>query len=116
MVLGALLAFSLLRQLFHGAILVEPGLGQFEDICRSIVAIALAIGFLLWGILRKDRDWRIGSLVLMVVAVAKVFLSDASGLEGLTRVASFIALGLSLIGIGWLYARFLGEPKAVAAA
>ena len=116
MVLGALLAFSLLRQLFHGAILVEPGLGQFEDICRSIVAIALAIGFLLWGIVRKDRDWRIGSLVLMVVAVAKVFLSDASGLEGLTRVASFIALGLSLIGIGWLYARFLGEPKAVAAA
>jgi uncharacterized membrane protein len=24
-----------------------------------------------------------------------------------TRIASFIALGLSLIGIGWLYSKFL---------
>jgi uncharacterized membrane protein len=46
----------------------------------------------------------------MLGAVAKVFLLDASGLEGLMRIASFIALGLSLIGIGWLYSRsFAGE-------
>ena len=114
MVLLALFVFSELRQAFHGTLLVSPGLPMAEDILRSILAIALAIGFLLWGIARKQRDWRIASLVLMLGAVAKVFLFDASGLEGITRIASFVALGFSLIGIGWLYSRYLGSDKAAA--
>jgi uncharacterized membrane protein len=116
MALVTLFAFSTLRQLFHGAVLVEPGLPVAEDILRSILAIALAICFLLWGIARSDRDWRIASLALMLAAVAKVFLLDASGLEGVTRIASFVALGLSLIGIGWLYSRFLSADRSIAAA
>ena len=111
MTLIALFAFSTLRQLFHGSLLVAPGLPVAEDILRSIVAIALAIAFLLWGIARHDRDWRIASLVLMLAAVGKVFLFDASGLEGLARIGSFLALGLSLIGIGWLYARHLNADQ-----
>ena len=112
MILILLFAASMLRQLFHGNMLVEPGLSQAEDIARSILAIALAIGFLLWGIRSEQRDWRIGSLVLMLAAVAKVFLWDTQGLEGLTRIASFVALGFSLIGIGWLYSRQLTPSKA----
>lgn len=111
MLLVVLLAFSTLRQLVHGSILVVPGLSQGEDIARSMLAVALAIGFLLWGIRTRSRDWRIGSLVLMLGAVAKVFLLDASGLEGLMRIASFVALGFSLIGIGWLYSRSLGGER-----
>lgn len=111
MLLIVLLAYSTLRQLVHGSILIVPGLSQGEDIARSILAVALAIGFLLWGIRRRSRDWRIGSLVLMLGAVAKVFLLDASGLEGLMRIASFVALGFSLIGIGWLYSRSLGGER-----
>jgi hypothetical protein len=116
MVLLALFVFSELRQVFHGTLLVSPGLPMAEDILRSILAIALAIGFLLWGIRRQQRDWRIASLVLMLGAVAKVFLFDASGLEGVTRIASFVALGLSLIGIGWLYSRYLGADRVSGAA
>ena len=107
MMLILIFAFASLRQLFVGTILVVPGLSQGEDIGRSVVAIGLAIGFLLWGIRSGSRDWRIASLVLMLGAVAKVFLLDASGLEGLMRIASFMALGFSLIGIGWLYSRQL---------
>ncbi len=105
MLLVALFAFATLRQLFHGTLLTEAGLTAMEDILRSGLAIGLAGGFLLWGIRRQNRDWRIASLVLMVAAVGKVFLFDASGLDGLLRIASFIALGFSLIGIGWLYSR-----------
>jgi uncharacterized membrane protein len=112
MILILLFAASMLRQLFHGSLLVEPGLSQAEDIARSILAIALAIGFLLWGIRTEQRDWRIGSLLLMLAAVAKVFLWDTQGLEGLIRIASFVALGFSLIGIGWLYSRQLAPSKA----
>jgi hypothetical protein len=116
MVLLALFVFSELRQIFHGTMLVSPGLPMAEDILRSIIAIALAVGFLLWGIGRRQRDWRIASLALMLAAVGKVFLFDASGLQGVTRIASFVALGLSLIGIGWLYSRYLGSDRAAGAA
>jgi uncharacterized membrane protein len=111
MLLVALLAFSLLRQAAEGTILSAPGLSEAEDISRSVLAILLATGFLLWGIRTGSRDWRIASLLLMLGAVAKVFMLDASGLEGLMRIASFVALGVSLIGIGWLYSRSLGELR-----
>ena len=115
MLLILLFAYSTVRQLFHGSLLTDPGLSQAEDIGRSVLAIALGIGFLLWGIARQDRAWRLASLGLMLAAVAKVFLFDASGLAGVTRIASFVALGFSLIGIGWLYARYLPSAKAKAA-
>ena len=108
MLLLAFLALSVLRQLFHGSLIAGPEVTAGEDIFRSVVAVLLAIGYLLWGIAKGSRDWRIGSLLLMIAAVAKVFLLDAAGLDGLLRIASFVALGLSLIGIGWLYSRFLG--------
>lgn len=102
-----LFASATLRQLFSGSILTTAPVGDFENILRSVLAIGLAIGFLLWGIWRKKHDWRTASLLLMLGAVAKVFLFDISGLTGLLRIASFLALGFSLIGIGWLYSRFL---------
>jgi uncharacterized membrane protein len=118
MILLLLFSFSMLRQLFHGSLLVGGGVTDIEDILRSIVAILLALGFLIWGIARGARDWRIASLVVMLAAVAKVFLFDASDLEGLPRILSFVALGFSLIGIGWLYSRYLNaepdEPAKVA--
>lgn len=102
-----LFAASELRQLFHGSILLGGGVGQGEDIARSALLIALALGFLGYGMVRSLRGWRIASLLLMLAAVGKVFLLDAAGLDGLLRIASFAALGFSLIGIGWLYQRTL---------
>jgi len=43
----------------------------------------------------------------MLLAVFKVFIFDAAGLDGLARIASFLALGVCLIGIGWFYSRQL---------
>ncbi|VWX55050.1 DUF2339 domain-containing protein [Novosphingobium sp. 9U] len=111
MVTILLFAFATLRQLFAGSILVHGSIGEAESILWSVLAIALAVGFLVRGIRQGSRDWRIVSLGLMLVAVAKVFLFDASGLEGLLRIASFLALGFSLIGVGWLYSRYL-KPMA----
>jgi uncharacterized membrane protein len=116
MVLILLLGWSLLRQAFHGSLLVDGGLSQAEDIARSIMLVGAGIGFLLWGISRGGRDWRVAALILMLVAAGKVFLFDASGLDGLARIGSFVALGFSLIGIGWLYARFVGTPGLTAPA
>lgn len=104
-------AWATLRHGFHGSVLVVPGVSASEDIMRSILGIALGVSFLLWGIRIQRRDWRIASLLFMLVATLKVFLIDASGLEGLMRIGSFIALGFSLIGIGWLYSRQLRRDE-----
>ena len=101
-------ALALLRQVFSGTVLTAVPMGQTEDLLRSLIGIVLAIAFLLFGRVQDAQSWRIGSLLLMLIAVAKVFLIDAAALEGLIRIASFMALGFSLLGIGWLYARQLG--------
>lgn len=114
MVLISMFAISALRQMFSGTDLTAVPLTQTEDLLRSLTGIVLAILFLLWGARQNLRSWRIGSLVVMLLAVLKVFLVDAAGLEGLARIASFVALGFSLIGIGWFYARQLRrDPEAV---
>ena len=92
--------------------LSSGAVGSVEDILRSVLGALIAIAYLQWGIRRGARDWRIASLVLMLATVAKVFLLDAGGLDGLLRVASFAALGFSLIGLGWLYSRYLPDSAA----
>lgn len=111
MALVALFAWATLRHAFHGSVLVEADVAPAENILRSLLLLALAIGYLLWGIRAGRRDWRLASLALMLAAAAKVFLFDASGLEGLLRIGSFVALGFSLIGIGWLYSRQLAPAN-----
>jgi uncharacterized membrane protein len=111
MVLISLLALSELRQAFSGSLLVSAPMTQSEDLLRSLTGIVLAIAFLAWGSRAHSRSWRVGSLVLMLLAVGKVFLVDAAGLAGLLRVASFMALGFSLIGIGWVYSRQLAVRR-----
>ena len=113
MALTLIFATATLRQAFHGSILSVGSVGEGEDIARSALLIALGIGFLRHGIVSGKRDWRIASLALMLAAVAKVFLIDAAGLDGLLRIASFAGLGFSLIGIGWVYARYLPEDPVL---
>ncbi|MEL1251437.1 DUF2339 domain-containing protein [Aurantiacibacter gilvus] len=114
MLLVSLWALSELRHSYSGTILVDLPMSQGEDLLRSLLGIVLALAFLWWGSRKQQRSWRIGSLVLMLLAVLKVFMVDAAGLEGLLRIASFFALGVSLIGIGWVYSRQLRSTEAAA--
>lgn len=111
MLLIVVAAFTLLRQASHAPMPLRTGTGAGEQIARSIMALLLAGLFLAIGIVRKARDWRRASLALMLAAVVKVFLFDAAGLDGLARIASFAVLGFSLIGVGWLYSRYLPDAS-----
>ncbi len=111
MPLLVLLAYASVRQIFIGNLFAGVPLGPVENIVWSLLAVGLATSFLVWGLRKSARDWRLASLVLMLAAVAKVFLLDAAGLEGLLRIGSFLALGISLIAIGWLYSRFLKPAR-----
>ncbi|MGD9866845.1 MAG: DUF2339 domain-containing protein, partial [Hyphomicrobiales bacterium] len=44
---------------------------------------------------------------VILLTVAKVFLSDMDNLEGILRALSFIGLGAVLIAVGYFYQRFV---------
>lgn len=67
------------------------------------VALLIAGGVLLYqAISRSSRGLRRLAIAVIALAIAKVFLVDISGLTGLLRVFSFLALGLVLAGLAWL--------------
>ncbi|MBN2906369.1 MAG: DUF2339 domain-containing protein [Rhodobacteraceae bacterium] len=86
--------------------------GNAEIYAYSAVWIVFALALLAGGIWRRSQAMRHASMAALIVTVAKVFLYDMSDLTGLFRVASFLGLGLSLIGIGAIYRRFVFQPTA----
>lgn len=96
------------RFLFHGGEAMHLGpTGNAEIYAYSFVWLVLGLGLLFAGALQKDRLLRVASLSVMILTVSKVFLYDASELEGLYRVFSFLGLGASLLGLSWFYTRFV---------
>ena len=73
----------------------------------SIGWILYAFFLLFWGTLRKRSSARYASLAVLTLAVGKVFLLDLSLLVGVVRAASFIGLGVCLIGIALFYQRYV---------
>ena len=110
-----ILAFALIwlyltlevRRTFQGSVIAEDHLSDLEYYAYSMIWLAYAGLLLLLGIAFGRVTLRYASLAVLLVTVIKVFVGDMSDLTGLYRVASFLLLGLSLIGIGWLYQRFV---------
>ncbi len=96
----------LVRQAFHGALLGAPHIFRAEHYSYSAAFLLLSVLWL-WRGIRSDTGWlRVAGLAVLTLTTFKVFLVDASALEGLLRVLSFLGLGAALIGIGWGYGRF----------
>nr|WP_256471632.1 DUF2339 domain-containing protein [Oceanicola sp. 502str15] len=101
--LAAFWLFLLIRRFWWGdAIWVGNGWLDGELYTYTVVLIALGAGLLWQAIAKGSTLLRRAALVVIGVAVVKVFLIDARGLTGLFRVFSFLALGLSLAGLAWL--------------
>jgi uncharacterized membrane protein len=43
---------------------------------------------------------------MLLVCILKLFLYDLRNLETIYRILSFVALGLILLGVSWIYTRF----------
>ncbi len=109
------LAFTLVtlevRQAFHGTDLASGITSNAEIYAYSFVWLLLGIGLLFMGTILHSKQVRVISLGIMILVVSKVFLYDASELTGLFRVASFLGLGLSLLGLSWFYTRFVVKDE-----
>lgn len=102
-----------LRRSFHGTVLTGDT-GSGESWAYTLLLLAYAAGLLAAGIRWSQRQLRLASLAVLMLAVAKAFLVDLGGLDGLWRAASFIGLGGCLVGIGFVYQRFVFDRPAEA--
>ncbi len=99
------------RHAFQGANLAAYRLSDAELYSYSVVWLVYA-GVLLAIALRSgSAALRYVSLGILLATTAKVFLIDLASLTDLYRVASFLGLGLSLVGIGYLYQRYVFPPR-----
>lgn len=96
------------RQAAHGTLLTGP-VTTGENYGYSAAFLLLALAWLALGIRSGARDLRLAGLALLTMVTLKVFLIDAAALDGLLRILSFLGLGIALIGIGWVYNRFLAS-------
>ncbi len=99
------------RRAFHGGVLTLGETSTAEWLSYSLSWLAYAGGLLTWALYRKVQFLRKASLVIVLATVAKVFLFDMSALTGMHRVLSFLGLGLSLLGIGYLFQRYVFGPR-----
>ena len=79
-----------------------PGVGQAELYSYTIALLALGATLFYQSLARQSAMLRRAGLLVIGLAVAKVFLVDISGLGGLIRVFSLLLLGGALAGLAWL--------------
>lgn len=105
--LGGFLFISLeVRHLWQeGSMNIANTTGNGELYTYSAVWLLLAVAALVTSTLRQSKALNHGGMVLLALVIAKIFLVDMAGLEGLLRVASFMGLGISLLGLAYLRSR-----------
>ncbi|MGH1373979.1 MAG: DUF2339 domain-containing protein [Cellvibrionaceae bacterium] len=100
-----------IRHFWQGSIDLSLPTSSGELYTYSVVWLALAIAIILggsWvyssGSVAAQQTYRAG-MILLALVIVKLFLIDMSDLQGLLRVASFMGLGLALLGIAYLHKR-----------
>ncbi|MGD9919100.1 MAG: DUF2339 domain-containing protein, partial [Paenirhodobacter sp.] len=91
-----------IRRLWRGADLSLPGPSDGELYSYTLALLAASLVLLFASVPRRSLALRRIAMTGVALTIAKVFLIDMSGLSGLTRVASFVGLGLALTGLAWL--------------
>jgi uncharacterized membrane protein len=81
--------------------------GKFQrgETMVSALWALVALAILAAGLVRGVREIRWAGLGLLAVALAKLFLFDLAKLSSLTRAASFLAVGVTLLVGGFLVQR-----------
>lgn len=97
-----------IRQLVQGNLVSGAQIATGENYLYSAALLALALVWLVLGMMHSAKLLRIAGLSLLTAVTLKVFLIDAAALTGLLRILSFLGLGVALIGIGWAYGRVMG--------
>jgi uncharacterized membrane protein len=84
----------------------EEAVANWEFLANMYMSIAWAIYaalLMITGFWRKKALLRYISLGLFVILLVKVFILDMSTVKSVYRIAAFLATGITLVGISYLY-------------
>lgn len=79
---------------------------DWKFLAHMSISIAWAVyGAILMtaGFIRRSRLIRYIALAILVLLLAKVFLIDTSAVKSVYRVTAFLATGLTLVAVSYLY-------------
>ncbi|HYX53328.1 MAG TPA: DUF2339 domain-containing protein, partial [Candidatus Limnocylindrales bacterium] len=76
-----------------------------RDLSYSVIWLVYGAGLMLFGFWKQSAFVRWQALVLIAVTIGKVFIYDTWNLDQGYRVLSFIALGVVLMGVSYVYHR-----------
>ena len=99
------------RHLWHGSIRLDQPVATGELYTYSAVWLAMAVAAILLGSWRNWRGCYQAGMAVLALVIVKLFLVDMSGLEGLLRVASFMGMGLALLGIAYLHQKLSARTQ-----
>ena len=102
----------IVKRQFQGPEMDIEFLSQAESYAVSLAWLVTGIGIFIAGLKLDRQTIRYGGLAVIVLTVLKVFGYDLFSLGGLWRIASVIGLGLCLVGVGWLYTRFIANTAS----
>jgi hypothetical protein len=106
---------ELALRLLHGVTGIFLLYAHLTDITAkgslTLAYAAAAAAILVAGFLLRDRFSRLAALVLFLFCLAKLFFYDFRELDTLSRILSFIGLGLLLISASWAYSRFKDQIR-----
>jgi uncharacterized membrane protein len=98
---------SLLATILLGALIFHEVSGSVLTVAWGAEALVLLAG----GFALRDRVLRLSGLTLFLICTLKLFFWDLRNLETLPRIVSFIALGLLLVAVSWVYTRFRDQVQ-----
>ncbi|MEL0647954.1 DUF2339 domain-containing protein [Pseudoalteromonas agarivorans] len=112
--LGLIAINSFIRQYWQGPyIYLSKGASNVELYSYSIIWLILGAGTVILGHLKNQLLIQKIGLGLLAAVIVKVFLIDMANLTGLLKALSFIGLGLSLVGLSWLFQKLRSRSKAI---
>ena len=91
------------------AVLRSPtlGVGGWTTAGWSLIAgVVIVAGFLL-----RSSIYRRVALGAFALSILRVFLVDVRGLSSGQQTLAFLILGVSLVAVAWLYARFASQVR-----
>lgn len=98
-----------IRQLWQGSDMeLSFGMSEGELYSYSITGLLYAIGAIAYSARNENALLYKAGMALLGLVIAKIFLIDMAGLQGLWRVAAFMGLGLALLGLAWMYRKAQG--------
>jgi uncharacterized membrane protein len=108
-----LMAFVTLwvKRQFQEPVMSLSFMSQAESYAVSAAWLVTGIAIFIAGLKINRQTIRYGGIAVLLMAILKAFGYDLFELGGLWRIASIIGLGACLIGVGWLYTRFIQDKQ-----